>query len=417
MVNYSKLTIKTKEQIKKYFKTKSDKLPAHISRTLTEIGYGLLTSGNTLLTEIARTLNEKTNTKKIVERLRKNIADPNLQSVLEEEHLKRTSCLINKDSVIPVDDGEIIKKFGKNFEGLSKVHDGSTNTIEKGFPILSACLTDTSRSKIIPLLSRLYSYKEDSFYSRNFTRAIFFKKLIDTFGKLPTYVFDRGFSEHSNLQRFQDVSKYVCRALDRRIKYKGKSYLLYEWKKKIKLKYGMIVESIENGKIKKKDTAFEVFDISTKGLKLSAVVMQISGHGRCVLFTNQQQDKKSNYNFGKKIIKQYGARWTIEEEFRFEKQEFKLENIRLRNLTALKNMVTVVMLTSAFVSNFSMIGQVAKNIAPLILEQAKSIRDRCRFQGYRFAEGIKIILRRRNKPPYCWSNKKPKIQQFFFIYE
>ncbi|RCO04225.1 hypothetical protein DTX80_18385 [Bacilli bacterium] len=63
----------------------------------------------------------------------------------------------------------------------------------------------------------------------------------------------------------------------------------------------------------------------------------VYGYGKepMVLLTNKRIQKKAEVI---SVLKAYITRWRIEEMFRVQKQEFELENIRVRTLPRLKRM-------------------------------------------------------------------------------
>ena len=82
MNNYSKLSLKIKQQIFQYAERMSEGLDKTARRTIIEISPGVMHSGQSLLTEISRCLKEDIPIKKTVERLRRNLKKKTMASYL-----------------------------------------------------------------------------------------------------------------------------------------------------------------------------------------------------------------------------------------------------------------------------------------------------------------------------------------------
>lgn len=85
------------------------------------------------------------------------------------------------------------------------------------------------------------------------------------------------------------------------------------------------------------------------------------------------------------------SRWRIEENFRFKKEQYKLENIRVRTLHAMNIMNTIVMILAGH------IGVLAENIDKKLLvikviERGKSLKGKAYLWYYQIAKGIKNII-------------------------
>lgn len=116
----------------------------------------------------------------------------------------------------------------------------------------------------------------------------------------------------------------------------------------------------------------------------------VYGYGKepMVLLTNKQVRKKNEVL---SILKAYITRWRIEEMFRVQKQEFQLEDIRVRTLTRLKRMY---LLLSILITFMTMKIEKENGFFHAVIERAKGIKskDRIKMFLYRFSAGIKAIL-------------------------
>src|SRR5699024_8366386 len=105
-------------------------------------------------------------------------------------------------------------------------------------------------------------------------------------------------------------------------------------------------------KIKGKTYDLEVSHIeieipSLKGKKMTMVVVYGYGKDPMVLLTSKQAKRKDDVL---SILKGYILRWRIEEMFRVQKQEFKLESVCVRTLNRLNRLLLFVSLMVAYMS-------------------------------------------------------------------
>ena len=404
MTNLSKIFGKTKAQIQKYLNNKLTKLRPTEKRCLSETFYGILESGNVTLSDIARGLNENIGIKKTSKRLSKNLSSRDFTEDIEDVHLEHLSNNIEKKSIIVFDDSDICKPRSKWLENLCPIRDGSTGETGIGYYLQYSCIVSQERKEVKSVMTRVYSSNAPGHLSRNDEREKHLRKIFKNFDNKGVYVMDRGFSNYGIFNLFGDKREFVIRAKTRNIEVDDNLYELKEWASKLKLEYATQVMSInKNGKRIYKDTAFCVRTVHIEGMKLECVVLKLEGHGNCMLFTNQKRNKLDEYAFGKVVIDQYGCRWSVEEKIRFEKQQFNYENIRIRSYIAIKNMMGIINLISAFISHLYW-----DELTEKIIKIAKVIKEEVRFEYYRIAEGIKRLFQMRSSPVFHFGTDSRK---------
>lgn len=399
MANSSKTFLKTKQEVQNYFRRKTLGLTHSQRRCIQEVAYGVLHCGDITLSQIARSLNERTRLDKTIERLSQNISKEDFSVHLERTHLNDLSQKIDEKSVIVFDDSDLRKPRAKAMEDLCPIHDGSTGETGKGYWLQYSCLVSPDKSEVKSLLTRVYSSKSPDFLSRNKEREEHLYALMDVLGTKGVYVMDRGFSDARMMRFLLEKQQFVIRSINRNVKINNKSVNLKEWSDRIRLKHAMQISDIEkSGKTVWKDTFFAVKKVEVAEMMLTAVVLKIQGHCACVLLTNQKTDGMHEYDFGKMVIGQYGCRWSVEEKIRFEKQQFNYENIRVRTMTAIRNMMAIINLLASFLAHIYW-----KPIAARLIEAAQVVKKEVRFQYYRLSEGIKRIFRMRASPPFSFA--------------
>ena len=236
----------------------------------------------------------------------------------------------------------------------------------------------------------MYSSAEVGFISENEETYKGFRYVDRLLGeKTATFVMDRGYD---NIEVMKKVLKQEDHFI---IRLKKNRNLLYQGKK-------LSVHDLairRKGKIKfRSEIKGTVYDLkvshitveipSMKGKKLTMVVVYGYGKEPMVLLTNKQVRKKNEVL---SILKAYITRWRIEEMFRVQKQEFQLEDIRVRTLTRLKRMY---LLLSILITFMTMKIEKENGFFHAVIERAKGIKskDRIKMFLYRFSAGIKAIL-------------------------
>ena len=111
------------------------------------------------LSEIARSLVEKTSVKKRIDRLSRNLGRVGLGSEISAGILAAGAGRVEQDTLLIVDPTDITKKYAKKMECLARVRDASEKEQGQGYWIETVVGARPDSSEIIPLVHRLYSQK------------------------------------------------------------------------------------------------------------------------------------------------------------------------------------------------------------------------------------------------------------------
>lgn len=110
-----------------------------------------------------------------------------------------------------------------------------------------------------------------------------------------------------------------------------------------------------------------------------------------LLTSKEIKNKEEVHN----VVRSYMSRWKIESYFRFKKQEYGLEGVRLRTLKGQR--VMNMFLTSVIGKIATLIEQVNEKLLSIkIIERSKSLRKKVSLWYYQFSRGIKEILKNAN---------------------
>lgn len=184
-----------RKQLDQFVKDISTKLDRWRQNFLIEALGGMLGAQSVMLSEIARNFCDKS-IKPIYreKRLSRNLqSDKWDENQIENQYLAKYGK-IKWDTVIGCDIGDLRKKYGRAFQYMARVHDGSEGKIGPGYWLIEVCaLYRNGRQK--PLLLRVYSQEDPEFLSQpdEVIKAI---ELVTRYsGLLGIWVFDRGFDD------------------------------------------------------------------------------------------------------------------------------------------------------------------------------------------------------------------------------
>ena len=146
-------TYKMKREILNFVEKISANTYRPHKKFLADIIYGMLASGSCLLTEVAQELCEGSRKINVVDRLSRHLAEDDF-SLAQNNYLESICKMVPDHPVIHIDDSDVVKPEGQQFESLGWVRDGSKSTkdknvISKGYHVTEACvLTKTGKKKV-----------------------------------------------------------------------------------------------------------------------------------------------------------------------------------------------------------------------------------------------------------------------------
>ncbi len=184
-----------------------------------------------------------------------------------------------------------------------------------------------------------------------------------------------------------------------------------------RLTFAAQVIRIEDGKEKVYQLRYGAEPICLPGREEKMLVVVVTGFGQepLMLLTNllaRARDSESLWW----IVEIYLTRWKIEETFRFLKQSYNLEDLRVLSYQRLQNLVALVAAVAYFAATF--LGQKMK----LRLLAEKLLIISLRFFGippfrfYALAEGIRKVFSQ-GRPPSCAPPAETWPQQLFLAWQ
>lgn len=409
MTNSTSITYRLKRKILTFTNKISRRLPKPDRKFTADMVYGILASKSCLLTDISDQLHETARKPNTVKRL-SNLSG-GIPASMRSSYLHTVKSLVPSDPVVLIDDSDVIKPDGKQFEALGIVRDGSESTqsksvYKKGYHVTEACALTASKHPV-SIFSRIHSSAEKDYKSVNTITFDAVKQAAALLGKA-TFVMDRGYDENKIFLLLDRLKQdYVIRLTSKR-------KLLYhnKWTKATELR------NRRKGKIKadvfykgKEHTAYHShvkvqITASRKDIYL-VLVYGITEHPM-MLATNKKIRSKDDVIH---IARTYFSRWRIEEYFRCKKQTYQFENFRVRKLEAINALNFYITLAMAFLAQEELSPE-TNTLKVSIIQEADPIKEKVSFCYYRLAKGISGILSYAKQGVRLWfQTKRPAYRQ------
>ncbi|MBQ8781059.1 MAG: transposase [Oscillospiraceae bacterium] len=391
MVNYSTLNSNLKRGILRFSEKISKKFSKPDMKFICNMIYGILSSKSCLLSEIARNLNEKISLRKTVTRLSRNLNDFNNGSALFEEYLTTIKNRYTDKSILIIDGSDITKPASTKLEGLCEVRDGSTGEIGIGYHTIGAAVL-SDRKLPYGVYSRIYSSREKTFISEDKETINCFEFLSSHFSKSNIRTMDRGYDCNTYYKYFiKNKEKFIIRAKkNRNVIYKDKTVNILDLAKRFKGKYKLEYTDKSGVERNVKISIIPIRLCEFRNTELNLVVVYGFGKTPMMLITNLKSEDK---RISVAICKVYLMRWRIEEYFKFKKQSFDFENLRVQSLKSIRNLDLLLTIAIGYIAELSGKSENIKIRAEIIAVSKRlfAVPD---FVYYAVADGIFEILKR-----------------------
>ena len=392
----SRIRSRLKAQLTKFSSELCEGLTKPLAGFVSQMLFGIQSSQDVKLSNIARSLQEKIALIRTEKRLSRNLKSAELEKELTPQLVRMGSSRIQPNTVLALDLSDIRKEYAQKMENLATVRDGSTGELHNGYWLCDVTGAEVNGSEIVPLYQRLYSAEAKDFTSEN-AEVLAAVDLIrkHTQGR-GIWTIDRGGDRKKLLEPLLDRGeRFVIRStgtrtvIDRR-KLQGS---VAEVAGRCRLRHRARIIKIQDGKEKVYDLRYGAEPIRLPGRSEQLWLVVIDGFGEAplMLLTNVPIGAKDSQSLWW-IVQIYLTRWKIEETFRFIKQSYNLEDIRVMKYQRLKNLVILVTAVAYFAATF--LGQQMK--LRILCEKLLIISQRFfgipPFRFYALADGIRKLL-------------------------
>ena len=395
MCNYSILEDKIKYFELDFIKKISYGLNKVNTHFLSDMVNGFIKSNSVNLSDHARVNYTNPNIKKYVERIERHLDSYNkIENVVNSNYINLVKPYINPKKLYFVDGSDIVKNDNTKFENKGYVCDGSdSHKVKQGY-IIKEIDTIDNANQPISLYSELISRNSVVEESDNLMWLNCIKNVSDTYGN-GTFICDRGYDSGLMMGKVIELGNdFIIRAnkLNRLVTFKNNKYKVRELAKKTKGYYNYHT-NIKGTAYDLKVTAKEI-NINEKFTNKSIYAVFIKGfaidetnlnEAYMVLYTSRKLlDKTDVLN----VVKDYATRWKIEENFKYKKQQFKLEKImvrRYKRIVHLYNLLSKILFLNNII-NLSSYGKTVRKLVP-------QIREKINYWLYRISDGLIEIIK------------------------
>ena len=406
MFNYTMDTYEMKREIVNFSKTISKNVNKSTKKFIMDMQYGIARSGSCLISDISRSLKEKIELKNTIERLcdnLNNITNDELDNI-ENNYIDEIKNLFADEPIALFDDSDIAKRYGKKFEDLDRVIDASSinKEVVNGYHICEAVILTENEKQPISVYSKIYSCQSSDFKSMNEYTNQSIDKVRKILNRKCNMIFDRGYDDNKIIDLVDKNEDYfVIRMEDKRnFLFKGKKKNCYEMaiRRKGKVKMNLWFDDNDEYEVAISHTKVTL-PYNKRDYEL-VFVYGLSEDKPTILLTNREIKSKEDLI---KVVRLYFYRWRIEEYFRSKKQEYQMENFRVRTLKSIN--VLNLMLTIHMGHIGKLIENMDKKLLTIkIIERSQSLRKKVIVWISQIAKGMKAILSYAHSGIKEWQN-------------
>lgn len=392
----NKIRTRLKAQLTKFSCDLCEGLSKPLAKFVVQMLFGIQASQDVKLSNIARALKEDIPLIDTEKRLSRNLKAEELWDELTPQLVRMGSQRIQPNTVLALDLSDVRKEYAQKMEYLAPVRDGSTGELHPGYWLCDVTAAEVKGSEIVPLYQKLYSAEAKDFRSEN-DEILAAVDLVRTHTQgRGIWAIDRGGDRKNLLEPLLDRrQRFVIRSTGKRSiidrhKLRGS---VAELAGRCRLRHQARIIKIQDGQEKIYELRYgaEPIHLPDRAEPLWLVVIAGFGQEPLMLLTDLPVVARDSQSVWW-IVQIYLTRWKIEETFRFVKQSYNLEDIRVMKYQRLKNLVVLVTAVAYFAATF--LGQQMK--LRILCEKLLIISQRFfgipPFRFYALADGIRTIL-------------------------
>ena len=403
MGNDSTTAFRTREQLRRFLGMFSPRFSKPKLEFLGQMLFGIQAARDTLVSEIARSLQEDVLAKKTQERLEHHLQADGLDDKIHGSLLCDAAASIHEDTLIIIDPTDVQKPYAEKMPYLAKVWDGSKGKVgdNLGYTLCMAIACENGCRRIVPLMLRLWSSVHPEYASENDEVCQVVGQIASATNRRGIFVCDRG-GDGDNMFKFYIDHGYdfiVRLAGDRNLlnwggKTKDSMVLAEALARQCTLRYedGVLYKShntVHNIRIKYGSMPVRLPVRPEAELRL-VVVKWPKGEKPMMLLTTLDavRTRKALWE----VVQGYITRWRVEETIRYIKQSYRLEHMRLLDCQRLKNMAALVVAVSYFAAAW--LGRKVKleALANHVAKVSRKMYEAPEFFYYAIADGLRWLF-------------------------
>lgn len=389
-----------KAQVNKFSGILSEGLSKPKKRLVKELLYGIQASKDVKLSNISRSLQEPIALIKTENRLSRNLDDEDYSDHINAVLLRLGDRHISHDMVIAIDPGDIQKPYAQAMEHLCRLYDGDKKRPSKGYHLCQVTGANLEHNKIVPLHCELYSTAEGQVKDNTEKIMEVITKVRSRIGTKGVWAIDREgdnqriinhFLSHDltfvtrlKLSRYLHFGHNTNRqvAAERLCNHSGK-------------KYQTKIVCLHNGKELNRMIHYSTVTVSLPDMPdhwFNAVIVEGWGEKPTVLISNMKIDTSNPLTIWR-VVECYLTRWKCEECYRYIKQSYNTEDIRVRSYCSLRNIIAFINAIAYFTSIYMGVSLKLKIMVEKIYLLSKRFFGIPNFFNYAMADGIYNLLK------------------------
>jgi hypothetical protein len=395
MTSDSRTVAAIKGQMSKFSGIISQNLSKPKQRLIKEMVYGIQAAKDIKLSGISRSLNEPIPLLKTEDRLSRNLDDQDFTFEVNNQICRLGSAKVMDDMVIAIDPGDIRKKYASKMEHICKVHDGSAHEIGDGYWLCKAVAADIEHKKVIPLYLEAYSQEAQGFMSENHQLFTVIDAVSLHVGDKGIYAIDRGGDRGKLYDKFLEKKKrFVIRlAKTRDLIHKGTRKNCYDLAAALPCPHEAALIKYEEGKEQKTTIFYNAIPVKLPARDTPLFLIVAKGFGKepMMLLTSCAVNAKLKESMWR-IVEIYLTRWKCDESFRYIKQCYNLEDIRVRSYVSIRNVIVLVLVVAYFAAVYLGDNLRLKMFMQRIYLVSKRFFGVPTFSNYAIADGLYNLL-------------------------
>jgi hypothetical protein len=392
--------VRFKAQVNKFSGILSRGLAKTKKRFFKEVLYGLQAGKDIKLSNISRALMESIPLIKTENRLSRNLDDADFSEHINAEILRLGHRHITPDMVIAIDPGDICKPYAKAMENLCAIYDGTKKEGANGYHLCQVTGANLQHNKIVPLHCELYSTAEGLVKNNAEKIMEIIDKVSDVIGQTGTWAIDREGDNKTLIEHFINRKlTFITRLRANRFLHFGgndnRQVAAERLCKHTTNNYRNKIIKIQDGRETQQIVTYSSTSVclpDLPGIWLQAVIVEGWGEIPMVLITNQSIDPENPFTLWR-IVEAYLTRWKCDECYRYIKQSYNTEDVRVRSYNGLRNMIAFVHAIAYFTSIFMGISLKLKIMVEKIFVLSKRFFNIPNFFNYAMADGIYNLLK------------------------
>lgn len=393
-MNTTKTAGKLRKRIGRFSGDLSKGLCKRAQAFVAQMLYGIQASESVLLTEIGRTLHENIPLRKTQWRLSRNLQRAELEKTVQENLLCLAADRINHDSLLIIDPSDLSKKYAQKMEFLTRIRDGSAHDLANGYSTLHVIGAQVDSKNIVPLYQRLWSSAAPGFVSENeeILRAV--DAVRAHIPQRGLWVMDRG-GDRINLfgPLLDRHERFLFRLVgNRNLRYRGKTLLAQVVAQGCRCPHTKTIVRMEHDKERAYALRFGFCNVKLPEREEPLYLLVIHGIGQEPLMLLTNEPLQASFKSQWRMVRSYFQRWSIEETIRYIKTCYDLENVRVLNYQALRNLMPLLLAVMFFLSCVLDRDQRLRIMAHCVEKAAKRLFGIPDFKYYALADGLQALF-------------------------